>query len=364
MNSKRSNPALIQLIKKKTDSIKKLEEEYWRNIEEERRKLEVIDDDYAEKFSRIFPENIRSLIYGFIDGAVLIRRTTNKVTSNVEIQIFEYRLEYLKKVFPIPTYNGKFININVFLPETPFGCTVTLQEVSAETEVYINYLQYTVLKYDSSNLLKSLSDAVDDVKIALLGLNTEIDPYSRSSERAINPDLINRLKTVKTEFDNLLNTAHREEELQVYLKANPLMIQPHSRVFPKQKLADDFITDFVLASTLSQGIKYTFVEIERANMPIFNKSGDFSQQFNHAAKQTLEWDNWLESNIVFLKTKLPGLSKPNYLIIAGRSSEMNEDNKSMLRAWNKDKVNTDFLTYDDLSIKFGELISNLEKAAL
>ena len=67
---------------------------------------------------------------------------------------------------------------------------------------------------------------------------------------------------------SLLNDSQKEEELQVFIKENPMMLHPTAELIPKKKLGEDFITDFVLVTPNDQGPTYTLVEIEKSSHPI------------------------------------------------------------------------------------------------
>jgi hypothetical protein len=358
--SHKSNSAQSRVIKKKLDVIKRLEKAYWNEIDEQRKKLTDVDIDFESIFQDNFPKEQSSLIYGCVDGAILIRHTENKIPNVIEIKTVDMTLDKFSKELPIPYRKGGMINFGSIGKIEPGG-SLRIGKLNIESEgIELYNLQIAVFKYNDEKYMKQWEDALFDVKLLILGLNFNIPRNIYMNQENVKQNLIEKLTEQKNIFDNLLNTSTDEEEIQKYLKANPNIIQPFSNVYAKKKLGDDFITDFVFANTLDQGIIYTFVEIEKANMPIFTKDRDFTKEFNHAEKQTLDWDLWLEKNIAYLKTKLPGLEKPNFLIIAGRSNKFDDDNRALLRAWNRRRSNAEFLTYDDVLQKFGELISNLQ----
>jgi len=357
--SNKLNPALIRIIKKKVDVIKKLEQNYWVEIGNQREKFSHIDPDFESKFQDIFPKEQSSLIYGCIDGAVLIRHSENQNANTVQVQTFNFWLEKLLKELPIPYKDGRLINFSAVAKLGP-GCTIKIGKLILNDEIELNNLQVTVFRYREEEKILEWEDALNDIRLAILGMNFNIHRENETTPTKEKHTILETLTNLKTNFDELLNSSTREEELQIFLKEHPIIVLPYSKIYPKNKLGEDFITDFVFASTLEQGIKYTFVEIEKANMPIFTKDGEFTAEFTHAQKQTLDWDVWLEQNIDYLRKKLSGLEKPNFLIIAGRSKSFNDNNRGILRAWNRRQNNAEFLTFDDISYKLGELIDNLQ----
>lgn len=357
--SNKPNPAILRVIKKKVDAIKKLEQNYWAEISNQREKFSNIDPEFENKFENIFPKEQSSLIYGCIDGAVLIRHSENNNANLVQVQTLDIRLEKLLKELPIPYKDGRMINFSAIAKLGP-GSTIKIGKIKLNDEFELNNLQVTVFRYNEEERILEWEDALNDVRLAILGINFNVQRENESTPKQETKSILETLNTLKKTFDDLLNTSSREEELQVFLKEHPIIIQPYSKIYPKKKLGEDFITDFVFASTLEQGIKYTFVEIEKAAMPIFTKDGELTAEFNHAQKQTLDWDVWLEQNIDYLRKKLSGLEKPNFLIIAGRSINFDDNNRGILRAWNRRQNNAEFLTFDDISFRLGELIDNLQ----
>jgi hypothetical protein len=358
-NSNIKIPPFARVLNKKIDRIKQLEKKYWDDINRQRNVFSNIDQSFEADFRKMFPEQ-SSLIYACIDGVVLIRVSDFIEKGNVEVHYINSRLKYLLKELPIP-YQGKFINFSTIAHLGP-NSTFQVKKLTLNEDIVINNLYITVLKYTDDEKLLEIEDAISDIQLSLMGLNSgifEVNQYL-PKEDLKGEKLISRLNSILVEFESLLENAEKEEELQIYIKEHPILLQPYSKVFPKQKLGEDFITDFVLTNTLSQGTIYTFVEIERVSMPIFTKGGEFTADFKHTEKQTLDWDLWLEKNKSYLKEKLIGLESPEFIIVAGRSNDFVEGQNALLRAWNRRQNNLKFYTYDDLLKKLKELISNLE----
>ena len=171
---------------------------------------------------------------------------------------------------------------------------------------------------------------------------------------------IDILKKLAKDFEALIDAGSKEEELQVFLKSNPFILHPSAELIPKKKLGEDFVTDFVLVATTTQGPVYILVELERASHSILTKDLVLSGPVNHAIKQTRDWDVWLEKNKAYIQNKLHGFETPNYLIVIGRSNSMTEEEKSYLPSYNREWKNTTLMTYDDLLTRFHNTIVNLE----
>ena len=112
----------------------------------------------------------------------------------------------------------------------------------------------------------------------------------RSAFTSINLGSKNNAHALLKEFEVLLNEAAKEENLQIFLKEHPELLYPAQvKCFPKLRLGDDYITDYVLSVQASHGSQYVFVEIERADKKIFTTSGQFTAEFTQAKGQLLDW---------------------------------------------------------------------------
>ena len=138
------------------------------------------------------------------------------------------------------------------------------------------------------------------------------------------------------------------------------ILMPNGRIIPKQKLGEDFCTDFVLIDMLDQGPKYTLVEIEKSSHAVFTKSGELRSEVQHAIHQTLQWDVWLQKHSQYLREKLPGFETPKYMIVIGRSTNFSDSNRDYMRAYNRRLNNTEFVTYDDVAMRFAERIDAMK----
>ncbi len=353
------NEIQLRIIKRKVENIRKMEERYWNEINEQRQKVEKVNPIISVKFQNQFPKTHTSLIYGCLDGAVLIRYCDITNPSIIKVEIKNCWLVQLIKQIPFPYFDTEHTSMGLVYKLVPES-SVNIDQMVINGNIELRDFRLFSFHYNKDEKLIEWEDALYDIKIALLSANLDLSKQKNASKFDETKSIISELTRIKQNFDELLNSSTREEELQIFLKENPLIIQPYSTVYPKQRLGDDYITDFVFANSLDQGIKYTFVEIEKATMPIFTMAGEFSSDFTHAQKQTLDWETWLDKNLSYLREKLPGLEKPSFVIIAGRSTNFSQKNQESLRAWNRRNNNVEFLTFDDISVIFDELITNLK----
>jgi hypothetical protein len=185
---------------------------------------------------------------------------------------------------------------------------------------------------------------------------------SVSKQTAAPPEKTVELLTQKVaQFGELLTGGTREEDIQSFLKDNPFLLKPASEVIPKQKLGENFVTDFVLLNILDQGPSYTLIEIERASCTVLTKDKLLAEPVNRAIKQTRDWDVWLEQNKAYIQGKLMGFESPQYLVVIGRSNEMTDEEKAYLRSYNREYKNIALLTYDDLLKQAEEFLESLNR---
>lgn len=225
---------------------------------------------------------------------------------------------------------------------------------------HIPYLESLICKYGEE---PELEDSIHDLSITIAGALAHVRTAGAQPPDA--QDVIGSLESLHAQFIELLDqTAEdnsKEEILQVFLKENPLLMIPNGQAIPKQKLGEDFCTDFVLIDMLDQGRQYTLVEIEKSSHHVFTKNGELRSQVQHAVHQTCQWDVWLQTHSAYIREKLPGFESPQYMIVIGRSTEFTDENRTYLRAYNRKLNDTTLLTYDDLAKRFEDRVSAMKK---
>jgi len=351
-------PISLKLNKKKVDKIYQLEKKYWDEIRKRRSYLSGVAPEINDNLEPFFPSNVSSRIYACIDGVVLLRYTISNQPSKFEILYFDETLEKFLKHFPVPTRSGE-MNLSSFVGLGP-GSEVKIIS-SVFNDVIIEWLWVTSFLYGDDRKLAEIEEALTDFKIYTAGLS--IDPDFKPGESMTEEKEVSARKyeDVINQFEYLLDNATKEEAVQQFLKEYPLLIRPYMYAYPKHKLGEDFVTDFILLNMLDQGPKYTLVEIEKPSMRILTEGNEFTAEFRHAEKQILDWSIWLEQNQDYIQRKLERFESPAYLIIGGRSKYMTEEEKRYIRAWNRGQKNTEFLSYDDLLVQARELLESLRK---
>lgn len=173
------------------------------------------------------------------------------------------------------------------------------------------------------------------------------------------PIVVNKLKEIIEKFEDLLNKAKYEEDLQKFLSTHPVILSPTAlKVLSKHELGSEYIPDFVICEIENE---YIFVEIEAPSKKLFNKNGDPSAFLTHAQRQVEDWREWIQENITYARNNLPGITDPNCWIIIGRDTALLPRDRKALDRKNKELPHITILTFDDLLKKARCHLDNLEK---
>jgi len=352
------------LIEQKGKKFIQAVKEYW--AEQERLYREFNETSAAfnvrQKGEELFPTESSRIVWLLRDGIVFVRFITSGKHSPFQTCIHDLTVDgWLQKMWLIPVAEG-----NVSLARMFGGSSnITLTNCTFD-DIHVDYAHVSHAYYDGPGLAPSISRAVLDFRLTLLGMifQSGAAVLSTARETATPPEKTVELLAQKIgQFRNLLTGSAREEDLQSFLKENSFFLKPASEVIPKQKLGNDFITDFVLLNILDQGPSYTFVEIERASHKVLTKDKLLAEPVNMAIKQTRDWDVWLERNKAYIQGKLRGFETPQYLVVIGRSNKMSDEEKAYLRSYNREYMNISLLTYDDLLKQAEEFLESLNRTA-
>jgi hypothetical protein len=346
--------SIHRVIQQKVKAVKEMEEAKWAELKKQFRSVAADNEQLRERIESAFIESRSSLIYGCINGVILVRYTNHYVKDTIHVSIFEDRVERVLKNIPIPYANGKVANLGGIISIGVVGGTQRIiGKFIFDDEIVASNLHISSFAYDDAEEVMDFQDAVEDFRIALRGIAGVTDNQS---------DPIKKFASLRDDFCTLLSEATREEEVQVFLKENPVLLDNVTQCFPKLKLGSEMTTDFVLQKRTSRGFEYAFVEIERANLPIFVGTGDYDAKFNHAWKQLEDWDRWIDKHLSYLEQeKLPQLSRPYRLVlIAGRTAALTDRHKDDLRSRCRNST-IEFYTYDDILVRFDEFIDALRR---
>jgi len=158
--------------------------------------------------------------------------------------------------------------------------------------------------------------------------------------------LLNR--SLIQEFNELLDTApEREEQLHQFLFDNPILLDPLAvEIKSKHELGSDFVTDFVLKRINDE---YVLVEIEKSTDKLFTQKGIFHSELTEAMAQVRDFQAWIHDNIAYAREKLPGIRRPEGLLIIGRRVELDRGLAQKLDEENYSRRgHLKIVTFDDL----------------
>jgi hypothetical protein len=170
------------------------------------------------------------------------------------------------------------------------------------------------------------------------------------------------LLNVLSEYERLLAKVDLvEEDAQKFLEKNPMLISiDFKEVFPKFKLGEKYVVDFVIRTSDS---RYVFVEIEDPNDRLYTmeKLPKQGKELREADSQMKEYLSYVKNNILYLQNRLAGLNveKVSGLIIVGRSSRLSEKQLARLEKDNSTIVGYRILTYDELYTRIRTFLENL-----
>lgn len=344
------------LLEQKAKAFLKAENDYWKQRQFLRHQYSDIGKELSLDTERMLPPELSSTVWALRDGVAFVRHKPVRGHVGVSFRVLSWTLEQWATDGPIlPLEEGDLFvgrsGIKVgFSTATFVNCKFN--------DVEIPYGEFAWLRYGEGAVPPTIERAILDFQLTILGIRLQRGhpAIGQSTSEAT----LQRLDEIAKSLESLLGSEVKEEELQKFLKDYPFVLHPAAEAIPKKKLGEDFVTDFVLVASSSQGPSYILVELERSAHPVLTKENVLAEPVNHALKQTRDWDVWLEENKAYLQRKLPGFETPKYMVVIGRGHELDETQKKYLRSYNREWKNTELLTYDDVLIRFRSMIVQLK----
>lgn len=176
-------------------------------------------------------------------------------------------------------------------------------------------------------------------------------------------------------FHELISTKPEEAKIQSYLEGHPVILlhamldgfypaaSTRSVLFAKVGLGGRYEIDFAFCSLNSMGAWWTFVELERSDVPIFTKGGNPSKYLTHAIRQVMDWQAWLVDYPEYAKSELQKLFKDdtrefyyadyfrrscNTVIIIGRRANLSPETNRLRIQLRSENPRLEIITYDRL----------------
>lgn len=231
------------------------------------------------------------------------------------------------------------------------GCAVFLTWAGAPSSMAVPIFVQSILmdwSFAGTATETPIEKALKDVHAAVAGLHLA----SNSNARRLGQ-----------EFVTLLGEAKREEELHRFLTRHPEFICPHyDRCLSKPTLGGARTPDFAISYQHSSGTRWLFVEIEHASKPIFTRGLEpqFHSKFEQARKQIRDWQALIARNPAFFRDKFQELADPEFLLVYGRSMELDEVRRTHLRVEFSEKPTMSVCTYDDLAARYSKTMERLD----
>jgi hypothetical protein len=178
-----------------------------------------------------------------------------------------------------------------------------------------------------------------------------------TSERILGQQvtLRNPTRAERDAFLETLNDAGDEAPLQAFLSRNPSflirLLPPGARIciYDRPKLGSEYVPDFLIRVTNSQGPHWTGIELESPTVRPLTKTGEMSAKLGHAVGQVNDWKGWLRDNVAYARSEL-GLKGISGLleswVIIGRRATMNDRQQKRYGALNL--MGLTVLSYDRL----------------
>jgi len=308
----------------------------------------------VEAFDKVIPGPISTGIWVLKDGLILTRYHEWRGEPRTEVFVdLESTDDWMQNKKLIPTPKG-FLMLARFIGGP--GGLIELTNCSLGSE-FIPYVFITSIKEDDPRLQEPEQSALFDFQLTMLGYLFSSKHGTPSPRKLV----LSEYRSLLQRFDSLLSEVSKEEELQRFLKNNPLLLGPYTQVYSQFKLGDDLVADFVISHQTTSGIEYRFVEIKPATHKLFTRLGDTTAKLNHAIRQTVDWETWISRYSAYLRDKLPGFNHATFEIIIGRNTDINEGCAIRIKTMNNGWANRVVLTYDDLLDKARNSLENLTR---
>ena len=363
-NKKKSKPhkqthatiAIEIIIREKAKKFVEAEKHYWKERKAIRDQMQNAAVALSLKTEEVLPIDVSTTVYGLKDGVAFVRHKTFSGRPGVVFQALPMTLSnWAKDGLLVPLEHGE---ISLARAGAIRGLGhITLMNCSING-IQIPYAELSHMKYGDTVNTPAVERAILDFQLTLLGLQTQTaETISVTLPSRVT---ISKLQALSDEFEKILEDETREEDIQKFLKTNSFVLHQSAETISKQKLGEDFVTDFVLVATTTQGPSYFLVELERATHPVLNKDYSLTSPVMQAVKQTRDWDVWLETNKAYIQNKLPGFETPHFIVVIGRSVRFDDNHRAYMRSYNREWKNLELLTYDDVLHRFRATIEKLK----
>lgn len=139
------------------------------------------------------------------------------------------------------------------------------------------------------------------------------------------------------EYESIVDKFAEEPVFQTFFEKNANFLDPTvNKTYPKYALGGELIPDFLL---IRYDSSYLFVEIEKPDVRLFDKTGKPTAPFTHALQQIRDQLKWVGENQDFLrKRECKNLTMDNFcgLLVVGKSTEFGAQDEERLQNINSE----------------------------
>ena len=135
-------------------------------------------------------------------------------------------------------------------------------------------------------------------------------------------------------YDELVTEeSDNESVFQHFFEENPLMLDPRAfQVWGQPDFHGRLKPDFVIRTYDNN---YVIVEIETPAKLLVTRQNQLSADATHAVGQVIAYREYLRTHLAAASEVFPGFAPPSGLVVVGRESSLNADQKAVLRAENQ-----------------------------
>lgn len=187
--------------------------------------------------------------------------------------------------------------------------------------------------------------------------NWLLDRRLKSKEQS---DVVSRLYGLFIGLSLMLaDTSVKERQLHNFLISHPAAFDPYgSCLMSEVRLGKTYRIDLVIQYKLDEK-RLLLVELEKASLPIFTKSGRLRSHVTHAIQQVEDWLQWWREHPSEIPKAFDSSIPPQGLVVIGRNLDLDEQDKKRLLHLNSNRL-VKVITYDDLLNRIEALIQSLE----
>lgn len=121
---------------------------------------------------------------------------------------------------------------------------------------------------------------------------------------------------------NAIETDTGERQIHAFLKENPSLVWGlccnlgghDDRVISEFKLGTKYRADFIVLHSYSGVWEINFVELEPANVLLFNSKGNPSERLNGALQQIRDWKEFVSDSPSALKDEIAKVAKEHHIL--------------------------------------------------